>query len=456
MSQPRGRIFYGWWIVLATWSMALYGSGVFFYGFSVFFKPIVTEFGWSRAATSGAFALSQAEGFLEGPIIGPLVDRFGPRVLILIGVIMVSAGFIVLSFVHTLPAFYLVYLILLAVGFNTGFFVAPQAAVGNWFVRRRSRALGLMTTAFGFGGAVMVPVVAWLVGSFGWRSATMILGAGMLVICLPMALIVRHRPEQYGYLPDGGPATVAEPSGVSEQETSAGQVKAGEEVTEGIPGEVDFTLREALRTSAFWLLSGSFGLRTLAISATVVHQIPFLTDQGFSGTAAAGVLALMALMSVPGRVIFGFLGDYLNKRQLVFAAYLLQAAGLAILLTATSLEQLYLFTVVFGLGWGAPTVLVALRGDYFGRRYFATIAGVQQSIIAVGTMAGPVYAGWIFDTTGSYEIAFVTFIIAILLGAVLALFARPPKLPARLQGSRVGASPSGVEATPSDGTLHPH
>ncbi len=398
----------------------MYGSGIFFYGFSVFFQPIVTEFGWSRALTSGAFALSQAEGFIEGPIIGPLVDKYGPRKLMLIGISMVAVGFVALSLIDGLLAFYVVYVALLAVGFNTGFFIAAQAAVGNWFIRRRSFALGLLTTAFGFGGAVMVPIIAWLVSEFGWRSAAFSLGIGMAIVGLPMAVLVRHKPEQYGYLPDGQATTPAPAATGSARAPAAAPVD-----------EVDFTIWEALRTSAFWILSLAFGFRTLAISATVIHQIPLLTDRGFSATAAAGVLALMSGMSVPGRLVFGYLGDYFDKRVLVCVAYLLQAMGLVVLLNATRMEHLYLFTLVFGLGWGAPTVLVALRGDYFGRRYFATIAGVQQSVVAVGTIIGPVYAGWIFDTTRSYDTAFLTFIVAIIVGAVLVLFARQPKPPVR-------------------------
>ncbi len=425
-ATPRAPLFYGWWIVIACWIITIYGSGIFFYGFSVFFQPIVTEFGWSRAVTSGAFALSQAEGFVEGPIIGPLVDRFGPRRLMFVGITMVSIGFMALSLIDGLLAFYVVYVVLLAVGFNTGFFIAAQAAVGNWFIRRRSLALGVLTTAFGFGGAIMVPIIAWLVADYGWRSAAFILGMGMAVVGLPMAVLVRHRPEQYGYVPDGQSGPPAKAAG-ADAEASARTNTPIE--------EVDFTIWEALKTRAFWILSLAFGFRTLAISATVIHQIPLLTDRGFSEGTAAGVLALMSLMSVPGRLIFGFLGDYLDKRRLVFIAYILQGIGLVVLLNASRLEHLYLFTIVFGLGWGAPTVLVAMRGDYFGRRYFATIAGVQQSVVAVGTVIGPVYAGWIFDTTRSYDAAFLTFIVAILIGAVLVLFARRPLPPRRVVDS---------------------
>ena len=427
------KVFYGWWIVLACWAVTLYGGGAFFFGFSAFFNPLTAEFGWSRAATAGAIALSQAEGFFEGPIIGPLVDRFGPRKLMLIGIVMVSLGFLALSMVNNLITFYLVYVVLLAIGFNTGFFVAAQAAVGNWFIRRRSRALGLLSTANGFGGLIMVPVIAFLILTFGWRTTAVFLGIGMAIIGIPLALIVRHRPETYGYLPDGdtrlpqGPAEAPAQgmplTGPSPQATAA---------TTSV-NEVNFTIWEALRAPVFWMLSIAFALRTLAISATVIHQIPFLTDRGISEQTAAGVLALMGLMSIPGRFGFGYLGDYFNKRYLLAIAYLLQGAGLVILLNATTIQHVYLFTVVFGLGWGAPNLLFALRGDYFGRTHFATIAGVQQSFVAVGTVIGPVFAGLVYDTTQSYQIAYVTFIISIALGAVICFFSRPPNLPKRLR-----------------------
>ena len=135
------RVFYGWWIVLACWAVTLYGGGAFFFGFSAFFKPISEEFGWSRALTAGAISLSQAEGFIEGPIVGPLVDRFGPRKLMLFGVALASIGFLALSIVNGLLMFYLVYVLLLAIGFNTGFFVAAQAAVANWFIRKHCQRI---------------------------------------------------------------------------------------------------------------------------------------------------------------------------------------------------------------------------------------------------------------------------------------------------------------------------
>ncbi|MFC2016358.1 MFS transporter [Chloroflexota bacterium] len=423
------NVFYGWWILFACWVITLYGGGSFFYGFSVFFKPISGEFGWSRAVTSGAFALSQAEGFIEGPIVGPLVDRFGPKKLMLIGISMVSVGFVVLSFVNSLLTYYLVYVVLLALGFNTGFFIASQTAVGNWFIKKRALALGILTTAFGFGGGIMSPVIARLILNYGWRSAAVILGIGMAAIGLPPALAVRHRPEQYGYLPDGETTKADNSQPRYQEKDSQSEVPIRATTMVDSSQEVNFTVWEALRTPAFWMLSVAFALRTFAVSAVVVHQIPLLTDRGINEQTAAGVLGLMALMSVPGRLLFGFLGDRFNKRYLLAVTYILQALGLFILLKAQSIVQLYLFTLVFGLGWGAPVLLLAIRGDYFGRKHFGTIAGVQQSVIAIGTIIGPIFAGWVFDISQSYEVAFTAFIISVSIGAVICFFAKPPKSP---------------------------
>ncbi len=165
--------------------------------------------------------------------------------------------------------------------------------------------------------------------------------------------------------------------------------------------------------------------------AKVVHQIPLLTDRGISEQTAAGILGLMGFMSIPGRLLFGFLGDRFTKRYLLTITYALQALGILILLTAESIVQIYFFTLVFGLGWGAPGLLLATRGDYFGRKHFATIAGVQQSIVAIGTIAGPVFAGWIYDVSHSYDIAFIAFIISVSVGAVICFFSKPPKPPQR-------------------------
>ncbi|MBI2908300.1 MAG: MFS transporter [Chloroflexi bacterium] len=416
--KSPGKIFYGWWVLLAGIFVNTLGSGSYQYGFGVFFKPIVEEFGWTRAATSVAFSMSTLEGGLEGPIIGPLIDRFGPRKLIAIGTILLGLGYILLSQINSLLSFYLVYVVVISIGYNTGFHWAAQTAVANWFVRKRTITLGLLSSGQGLGGAIMAPTLAWLLVQMGWRGSLVVVGVAMLVLCLPVAAIVRHRPEQYGMLPDGDPV----PPRTSTQRTQEkGQLKE----------EIYFTVWEALRTRVFWQLAFGFSLRGLSVGAVLVHIIPLLTDHGFDAQVAANIAGLLALMSLPGRIIFGFLGDMFPKRYLLSVNYVLQGVALLLLLRAQTMEEIYLFVFLYGLGWGSSPLMMSIRADYFGRRYFGTISGSNQGLVMLAHVAGPVFAGWIFDVTNSYDVAFILFAATIFLGALTHSFAGPPKPPQR-------------------------
>lgn len=396
-------------------AMTAYGAGVFQYAFGVFFKPISSEFGWSRALTAGAFSMSNLEGGIEGPVVGPLIDRFGPRKIIIGGIIMMALGFLMLSRVDSLLTFYISYVAFIAIGYNAGFHDAAIAAVANWFSRKRTMALGVLTCAFGLGGTVMAPLTAWLLSQLGWRSAAAALGIGVAVFCLPLAMLVRHRPERYGYLPDGDPAPVETPAVTTRPEADS--------------AERDFTIWEAMRTTVWWQLAAGFGLRTLGTGSVIVHQVPLLTDNGIDPQVAANSMGLLAFMSLPGRLIFGYLGDRLPKRYLLTATYVIQAGSLFILLNAKTMEQVYLFTFIYGLGWGASPLMMSIRGEYFGRKNYATIAGFQQTVIMIGGVSGPILVGWIFDVTGSYYWAFVGCAASIFSGGLLHFFAKRPTFP---------------------------
>lgn len=421
-APPQAKIFYGWWIVLAGLITSAYGSGVFQYGFSVFFKPLTTEFGWSRALTAGAFSLSSLEGGLEGPIIGPLIDRFGPRKMMLVGVALLGAGLVLMGRVNSLLGFYLVYLLLMATGHNTGFMHSAMAAVAYWFRRRSSIAMGLIVSASGFGGAIMTPLVGWMVVNYGWRNTALVLGIGTFLFCTPFCFVMRHRPEQYGLLPDGDLP-------VSKTDNGGGLGAHSQANAAALEDEVAFTVWQALKSKVFWFMTVIFMLRYVAIGAIIVHQIPFLIDRGFEPQTAANALGLLAFMGIIGKIGFGYLGDMLPKRYLLSFTYILQAVGLIILISANSIQQVYLFTFVFGIGWGAAPLMQALRAEYFGRKYFASIAGFQQALTVFSNAGGPIFAGWMFDATGSYNVAFTFFVLTYVVGALLYFFLKPPKAP---------------------------
>ncbi len=425
--RARGkRVFYGWWVVAAGASINAVGIGSFFYGFSTFFTPMVTEFNWSRTVMSGAFSLSRLEGGIWSPVTGWLIDKYGARSILLIGVIMTGAGFIALYWVNSPLSLYLIFGLFLSLGFNMGFMRANTAAVTKWFIKKRSRAISFLTVGNGVGGAILVPTMAWLIIQFGWRWTAVIIGLSIWVICIPLSFIIRSTPEEMGLVPDGQSRrqdNLPAEAGYSPMEDSASRTS-----TE----EVDFTVREALRTRTFWVYVGSMTLRASILSSLVIHQIPHLTDIGIPYQTASTVLGLMVLMSIPGRFLFGWLGDLYSKRRLLFLLCLLQAAGILIFIQASNMGMLYLFVAVYGLGYGGAIPLtLALQGDLFGRRHFASISGMMMPVTMIGTIVAPLIAAYLYDTTQSYNLIFYIFTAMVSLSGVFFLLIPRPSPPHR-------------------------
>ncbi len=423
--RARNKVFYGWWVVAVGSLLQFLGTGSVFYGFNTFFNPMVNEFGWSRAVTSGAFSLSRLQGGIEGPIIGPLIDRFGARRIAIIGVILAGAGFIALRLVNgNVLSLYLIFGLLLSMGQNTFSTHATTTAAAKWFTKKRSLALSFIMAGGGIGGAVMVPLLAWLITQYGWRLAAVVAGLVILTLGLPAAIALRSTPEDKGLLPDGEVMAKANEAIPKTPLTESEDVSSR---------EIDFTVREALKTSAFWSYNAAMMFRSCVLSAIVVHEIPYLVDMGINYEAAAGVLGMMVLISVPGRLLLGWLGDKFDKKRLMLIACLLQAIGIWIFINATSLGIVYLFVVVYGLGYGGAIPLqFGLRADLFGRRTFATMGGVTTALTSVPTVAASVLAGYLYDVSHSYRVAFYGLMVLVLLSGVAFLLIRQPKPPARL------------------------
>lgn len=424
ISQIRARskrVFYGWWVVAAGFFINAFGVGTFFYGFSTFFNPMIAEFGWSRTVMSGVFSLSRLEGGLEGPIAGWLTDKFGARRMLLIGITIAGVGFMMLWLVNSPLSLYLIFGLFLSLGYNLGYTHATGAAVAKWFIKKRGRAFSFLITGNGIGGAVFVPLIAWLIIQFDWRWAAVIIGLATLAIPLPLSLIVRSTPEEMGLVPDGQPTNKeTSPSQMEQNSTEASASSTA-------PEEVNFTVREAMRTRAFWVYVASMVMRSCILSAIVVHQIPHLTDIGIPYQTASGILGLMVLMSVPGRFLCGWLGDRFNKKVLLFLLCLLQGVGIFVFIHATTSTMLYLFVVIYGLGYGGVIPLtITLRADLFGRRNYATIAGITMALATVGTVSAPIFAGYLYDVTQTYDLAFYIFIAMICLSGILFLFIPRP------------------------------
>jgi MFS family permease len=401
------KLWYGWWLLAATTAVITLQSGVYVFGFGLFFVPIVAELGLSRAAGSGAVSLARLEGGLIGPIEGYLIDRWGPRRVMLVGIPLFALGFLALSQVDSLLSYYLVYVLLLSLGGSLGFFNPCSAAVANWFVRRRGFALGLMSSGIGLGTA-LVPALAWLIGQVGWRSAAAVVGVVVLLVGVPLATVVRHRPEPYGHQPDGAP-------------TPTHLVARDDEPA--IPARV------ALRTRPFWILATSFGVRVMTTSAVSLHLIPLMTDLGIEAESAALMITALGLSSIVGRLGLGWLGDRWGQKRAYAFALVMVLVGFLLLANASTLWHVALFIALYGPSYGGlAALMLSLRGDYFGRRSFATIGGLMSPVMTVGTLAGPVFAGLVFDTTGSYSIALYAFAGLMVVALALLRLLTPPRL----------------------------
>lgn len=422
------NVFPGWWLVLAGGFLAFWGFGYHAYGFSALFKPIAEDLGLSRTATSIPASIGRLEGGVMSPLAGWLTDKFGPRWLIFTGVLLISAAFCLMSLVQSFSAFILVWGVMLAIGIDLALAIPLQAAIGNWFLKKRGLANGIQWTFSGLSGVVVLPLIAWLITVVDWRTTCLIGGVVMFIVGVPLVwfFVRQRRPEYYGMLPDG-----ASPSGSEDEDITAKGMSYAEEV-----GEFDFTLRQAIKTRAFWLLVITQSCHFLAAPAISLHGVNFLTDPivGFDLLQASRIVALMVGISIPARLVGGLLIDRVNKEHMRFVmagAYLLEALGFALFLLHQTNAMIYAWFVVYGFGMGTGfALMLPMRVRYFGRKAVGSIMGTARAVtVPVGILA-PIWCGWIYDTTGSYIFAFTIIAGLLTISGVLALFILPPKPPA--------------------------
>jgi MFS family permease len=386
------------------------------FGFTAFVNPILDEFGWSATSIAVAISIQRTEAGIAGPFVGILIDRFGARLVILAGTIVTAAGFLMLARIDQLIDFYIAFGVI-ALGISMGTFIATTAAVNNWFIRYRSRALAIAFTGPGLSG-IIVPFLVFLIENHGWRTTLDVVGIGTLLVGLPVVCVMRFRPEDYGEIPDG----------VREKSTA--------EVSPEAPGkqdheEINLNLRQALHSIAFWQLMLAMGLTGTAMGTVTVFAIPAMESYGISTTTAGFAVLLLTVVSLSGRWGLGFLGDIVEKRYVLAFSFLLIALGTLAFALIGTVWHLVFFLLLYSPGHGGSIpVRFALMGDYFGRKSYGTILGVTMTIGALFGVAGPVFVGWMFDQTGSYRLAFVVIAILGLLAVPIAAIAKKPKNPA--------------------------
>ena len=299
ITSKKSGVFYGWWLLGAGTVVMMMQGGLYAYGFPAFFVPLASTLGASRGALSLAFSFTRLESSLLGPIEGYMIDRFGPRGIMYVGFALLGLSFILFSFVDSLLGFYLVFPII-ALGASLSGFLPVITAVNNWFSRRRGLATGISSAGVNMGG-VLVAVVAVSISLYGWRTTAVVIGVVIWLLGFPLAAMMRHKPQPYGYLTDGDDP-------VEQGDSSADGRPSGADET------ADFTPMQALKTPAFWFIASAHGFSLFIVGSVSIHQIPLLVDAGISFQTASTILAFMTLVAMVGRVAGGWLGDKLGRK----------------------------------------------------------------------------------------------------------------------------------------------
>jgi len=420
LRQSIAGLFYGWRMVAVGCAIRMLGGGFHLYGFTIFFLPITQELGLTRAATSLVFSLARAEGAIEGPVAGYLIDRLGPRPMILAGVLLSGVGYMLLATVNSYYGLLAVYLGVISLSFSAGFMHSPMVLANSWFIRRRALAMTLISSAIGIGGTIITPMLAFSVQTWGWRQGAFLAGLGLILTGVPLALLVQRSPESMGLLPDGALAAKSSP-----KTSPAHDPHVGNATTQ----EADFTLSQAMRTWAFWMIILATTTRVAVYNSITVHFVPIMVWKGVSEQRAAAMLAIMALMSLPSHLLVGWIADHMSKPRLMGACMAIGATAVLFLAYGESEWTLWVFTVLFTFMEAIFPVGWATVGDFFGRKSFATIRGNMSFFYLWGPALGPVITGAIYDRYHSYAPMMSAFIALSLIASCLYVSLVKPSLP---------------------------
>ena len=402
------KIFYGWRMVAAGGGIQFLQSALLHQAFGAYFAVLAEERGWSKTALSGAAVLQPMESALLGPVLGWVVDRFGPQGMIRVGILTFGLGFLLLAQIDSIAGFYVAFIVI-ALGSSLCGFFPINVAIIYWFEKRRARALSVLSLGLAFGG-MFVSVIAWSMQTYGWRATAFASGLVAMAVGWPLARVFVRRPEDVGETVDGLPPAAADPA---RSDTAA---------------QREFSAREALGTGAFWLLSLGHGFALLIVYAVNVHAITHMKEGlGYSVAEASLVITLMIAAQIGGVLLGWVIGDRYPKRMIAAGCMLMHAAGLLMLTYATGAVMLAAFALLHGGAWGLRgPMMQAIRADYFGRRSIGMILGLSSMIIVIGQLGGPMVAGVLADLTGNYRAGFTVLAVMAGLGSLFFLLAKKP------------------------------
>jgi MFS family permease len=412
------RGFHGWRVVRAGLAVQTLQGGLMQQAYGSYAVELKGEFGWSSTVISAGYSLNRLESGLLGPAHGWALKRFGVRRVMQVGAVLMATGLMLFSQVHGVGQFFGFYVVA-AIGASLSGFLTVITATVQWFERKRSTALAVSQAGFAVGG-VTTPLLVWCFGAFGWRATAFGTGILCLVTLIPLSFVFGPTPASLGQPVDG----------LSAEEVAT--LDAQRQAHRARVSTVHFTAAQAVRTRAFWMISLGHSSALLVVGAVMAHlQLHLTQDHGFSAQGAAQVAAALPLVQLVGQFGGGYLGDRISKQVIVVAAMVGHVVGLLLLAFATEVWMIWLFIPLHGLAWGMRGPLMqAMRADYFGAANFGQIMGISSLIIMLGQIGGPLLAGWLDDTTGSYRAGFV--VVAVMASAGVAFFAlaTPPRAPA--------------------------
>jgi MFS family permease len=390
--------YYGYIVVIAGFVITMVSVGTY-YSIGVFFKPMLNDFGWSRAVTSGPISFSMITNGLLVILMGRITDKFGPRLVGIICAVLGGTGYLLMSQITAVWQLYLYYG--LFIGAGTTIFLPLLSTVARWFVKSRTVMTGIVVTGGGIGGLYMPLVMNWLISTYNWRTAFIIMGAAVLTVILIASLFLRRHTSGEHQLPER-------------------LIENGHQPPQG------FTLGESVRTGQFWLTTCSFFCFGYCLNTVMIHLVPHITDTQISSTSAAGILSTLNGMSIVGNVLLGIVADKIGNKRLFIVTFILEGILLFWMLIINQIWAFFVFAALFGLAIGGA---IPQESPLVARVFGIRSHGVNLSVISLGHSlggaAGGLLAGYIFDLSGNYQLVFLVCVLACIIGMLATLIIQP-------------------------------